>query len=281
MRLRIATSKPLSEPDDDEDLLLAALRVRGVDARMAAWNDPRELWDEPIPTVIRSTWDYVQHFAAFDAWLGRAAAAAPLWNPLEIVRANLHKRYLLELEARGIAIVDTELVERGARTTLSSIRSARGWADVVVKPEVGAASYGARRFRAHDVAAGEAHLAALAAQGDVLVQRYEPSVEGHGERAITWIDGEFTHAVRKSPRFDDGSERVSDAMVIEPDELDLAQRVLAPIAPDLLYARVDVARGGDGRPRVMEVELVEPSLFLSHHPPALERLVQGLVRRLR
>jgi hypothetical protein len=281
MRLRIATCTPLPERDDDEDLLLAALRARGVDARMAAWNDPDERWDEPVPTVIRSTWDYVQSYGAFLAWLGRAAAAAPLWNPLEIVRANLRKRYLFDLEARGVAIVDTELVERGARTTLSSILAARGWDDVVVKPEIGAASHGARRFRAHELRDGEAHLARLAARGDALVQRYEPSVEGHGERAITWIDGEFTHAVRKSPRFDDGSERVSAAMAIEPDELDLAQRALAPVAPDLLYARVDVARGRDGRPRIMEVELVEPSLFLSHHPPALERLAAGLERRLR
>lgn len=282
MHLRIATCRPLPEPDVDEGVLLDALRARGVSARMAAWNDPDERWDEPVPTVIRSTWDYIHDLHAFRFWLERVESAAPLWNPGIVVRDNLHKRYLLNLEKRGVPIVPTELIGHAAPTTLARVLTLRGWSDVVVKPAVGAGSYGTQRFGPGELSAGEAHFLTLLDEGrDVLVQPYERSVEGHGERALVWIDGEFTHAVRKTPRFGDDPERVSEALAIEPDERALGEAALADHRGDLLYARVDVARGPDGRPRVMELELVEPSLFLSQHTGALDRLAAALERRLR
>ncbi len=281
MDLRIATCRPLPEPDVDEDILLAALRTRGVRPRMAAWNDPGERWDEPVPTVIRSTWDYIHDVGAFRTWIERVERAAPLWNPGDVLRGNLHKRYLLELERRGISIVPTVCVTAKASATLAEVVREHGWDDVVVKPAVGAGSFGTLRFRVGESADGEAHFARLLAERDVLVQPYERSVEGHGERALVWIDGAFTHAVRKSPRFGEDAERVSEALAIEPDELDLGRRALEEHATKLLYARVDVARGPNGAPRVMELELVEPSLFLTQSPIALERLADGIARRLR
>ena len=196
MRLRVATCRPLPEPDVDEGSLLAALRARGIDVRLAAWNDPEEQWSEPVPTVIRSTWDYIHDLRAFRAWIERASSAAPLWNPSRIVLENLHKGYLLALDQRGIDIVPTALVTSGSGTRLVDVLRARRWDDVVVKPAVGAGSFGTLRFRADEHAAGERHFASLVCEGDVLVQPYERSVEGHGERALVWIDGEFTHAVR-------------------------------------------------------------------------------------
>jgi glutathione synthase/RimK-type ligase-like ATP-grasp enzyme len=291
MELRIATCRPLPEPDPDEELLLAVLAERGVRARMADWRDPRERWEAPVPTVIRSTWDYHRHAADFLEWLDRAARTAPMWNPPGIARWNAHKSYLLDLDRRGCAIVPTELVARGSTRTLADVLDARGWNDAVLKPAVGAASHGALRVRRDDVARGEAHLAELCTRGDVLVQGYVPAVETSGERAIVWVDGELTHAVRKNPRFSGQEERVSAAVAIAPDERNLAMRALAPFeaharerargARELLYARVDVVRDADGVPRIMELELIEPSLFLTQYPPALERLVQGLVTRLR
>src|SRR6185436_11765353 len=129
MRLRIATCRPLPEPDPDEELLLSALRARGIDARMAAWNDPRETWREPVTTVIRSTWDYVHDLERFLAWAQAAASVAPLWNPLEVVHWNSHKSYLEELEQAGHAVVPTLFVERRSRASLFSIAREHGWND--------------------------------------------------------------------------------------------------------------------------------------------------------
>jgi glutathione synthase/RimK-type ligase-like ATP-grasp enzyme len=262
----------LTEPDPDQAPLAAALASAGVEAALVAWDDPAADWDAAVPTVLRSTWNYARHLGAFLAWLERASAAAALWNPLEVVRENLRKRYLLALAARGVAVVPTTLVERGERAALPEVR-------FVLKPEVGAGSLDARVFDPGDPEAA-LHLAALTARGAALVQPYLDSVETHGERSLVWIDGELTHAIRKSPRFAGDGERVDGPYPITSDERELAAAALAPYAGRILYARVDVARDAAGRPRVMELELAEPSLFLAYHPPALERFVRGLRRRL-
>jgi glutathione synthase/RimK-type ligase-like ATP-grasp enzyme len=280
MKLRIATCRPLPEPDVDEDLLLEALAARGVDARMAAWNDPREDWDAPVPTLLRSTWDYIHDLPAFERWISRAAAAAPLWNPADVLRGNLHKRYLLELAGRGVPVVPTDLVERGSPGLLADRLAARGWRDVVLKPAVGAGSFETHRFTAGADAAAESLFARLVATRDMLIQPYQASVEAHGERALVWIEGAFTHAVRKSPRFADGVEQVSAALPLSAAERAVGEAALAPLAGRLLYARVDVAPDAAGNPQVMELELVEPSLFLLQAPAALQRLVDGVERRL-
>jgi hypothetical protein len=277
MRLRVATCTKLPEADEDEAPLLEALAARGVAARMASWDDPAEPWDEPVPTVIRSTWNYIHRLDEYLAWAARAAAAAPLWNPIEIVRENSHKSYLATLAARGHAVVPTRFYHRGER---ADVRES-GFDDVVIKPTVSAGSFATQRFAGGDWAAAQAHLDALLATRDAMVQAYVPSVEDHGERACVYIDGALTHAVRKTPRFSGGHEDVGAALPIDDDERAAAEAVLAPYAGRLLYGRVDLARAADGTPMVMELELTEPSLFLARHPPALARLADALARRLR
>jgi hypothetical protein len=284
MELRIATCRPLPEPDPDEEPLLAALAAEGVRARMAAWHDPAEAWDAPVPTVVRSTWDYLHRLEDFLAWIERAARAAPLWNPPALLRWNVHKFHLRELAAEGFPVVPTVFLERGADAPLGRVLAERGWEDAVVKPAVSAASFATLRVRASDareLARGAAHLRALLDRRDVLVQRYAPAVETSGERALVWIAGELTHAIQKHPRFAGGVERVSGALAIADDERALAERLLARFGSELLYGRVDVVRDGDGRVQLMELELLEPSLFLLQHPPALGRLAHALAERLR
>jgi glutathione synthase/RimK-type ligase-like ATP-grasp enzyme len=280
MELRIATCRPLPEPDPDEDLLLEALRHRGVQARMVAWDDRQEDWDAPVPTLLRSTWDYHHRLETFLAWTQRVAQAAPLWNPAEIATWNGHKFYLRELLHEGCAIVPTAFVSQDSPRTLRDVMGEHDWQEVVVKPAVSAASFGTLRVGPDDVAAGEAHLATLLEHRDVLVQQYADAVETSGERALVWIDGEFTHAVRKSPRFSGQDESVGEALAVAPDEEELGLAALERFEDELLYARVDVVRDAEERPMIMELELIEPSLFLMQYPPALERLADGVASRL-
>lgn len=278
MKLNIATCRPLPEPDVDEELLLGALGAAGIDATTVAWHDSAA-WEQPAPTLIRSTWDYIHRPRSFAEWIVRVSAMAPLWNPASIIFENLHKRYLLELAARGVPVTPTTLLEQGSEVNLATLCAARGWNDIVIKPAVGAGSFETHRFRGSSPEAAET-LRRLLDERDVLVQPFLRAVDGHGERALVWIDGEFTHAVRKSPRFSGSDEQVSEAVSISRLERLVGEAALASIAHDLLYARVDVAPGDDGTPVVMELELIEPSLFLKQHPPALERLVSAIVRRL-
>ena len=274
MKLRVATCTTLPELDADEAPLAEALARAGFAAALVAWDDPDADWDAPVPTILRSTWNYALDVDRFLAWIDRVAAAGPLLNPREIVRDNVYKRYLLALAARGVPVVPTTLVERGGTCDLPAITVDR----IVIKPEVGAGSLGAAAFAPSDPAA-LVHLHALAARGGVLVQPYLRSVEDYGERSIVWIDGALSHAIRKTPRFSGDSERVTGPFEIAPDEREVALAAMAPHG-GLMYGRVDLARDEGGRPVVMELELVEPSLFFAHQPGSADRFAAALRRRL-
>ena len=279
MRVLLATCRELPEPDPDDRLLLAALAKRGSQARYAAWDDPGERWEADL-IVIRSTWNYYLHPTQFLEWSEFAGRRAKLWNPLDVIFWNHDKRYLLELERSGVPIVPTRRIERGETISLDDLMRQTGWQDVVIKPAVSAASYRTRRFNSESLE-GHAHLTQLLETSDVLVQKYMPAVERHGERALVWIDGVFTHAVRKSPRLAGGAEDVSPAVPISPGELRVGEAALAGFEPGkLLYARVDVVPDATGQPRVMELELIEPSLFLLQCPAGLERFADAITARL-
>lgn len=280
MDVALAGCRTLPEPDPDEQPLLDALARAGLDARPLAWDDAQADWSAAAVTILRSTWNYPRHPDAFLAWAERTARVSDLWNPLAVVRWNHHKRYLLDLDRRGVAIAPTVLVERGDTRKLHSVLDEQDWSDAVVKPAVSAASYRTTRVTRANREAGEAEFAALVGERDVLVQRYLSSVEDYGERALIWIDGALTHAIRKSPRFAGAQESVPEAVAIDAAEAELALRAVACIDTPLLYARIDIAPGLDGMPVVMELELIEPSLYFAQGPAALERLVPAIARRL-
>jgi hypothetical protein len=271
LRVRIATCKQLPEPDPDHAPLAAALAAAGVTAELLGWDDPAADWGAAVPTVLRSTWNYPLAIDAFLAWVDRVGAAAPLINPPGVVRANVQKRYLLDLAARGVPIVPTTIVERGAPFDLAAIDAP----SIVIKPEIGAWSLATRRFAPGDPAAA-AHLAALTAHGAALVQPYVASVDDHGERSLVWIAGELSHAVRKAQRFAGDPEHIDGPVAITDDERAVVRAALAPFADRILYARVDLARDATGQPIVMELELVEPSLYFAYCPGSADRFVAGL-----
>lgn len=272
----LASCAPLPEPDPDQQPLMDALSERGLRVETLAWDDPRVDWRRPRLTVLRSTWNYPRRPREFLQWAERTAAASRLRNALDVVRQNLHKSYLLELERRGVPVVPTRLLRQGSATPLHE--AAGDWERVVVKPAISAASLDTIRVGRDDFARGEAHLQMILADRDALVQPYLPSVEDVGERALVYVDGALTHAVRKHPRFSAEEESVSAALPIADDERALALRALDTVGQPLLYARVDVARDAAGLPMVMELELIEPSLFLVQHPPALERFADAIAR---
>ena len=280
--LAVATATSVTKQDFDMPPLLAALAAVGVPARVLAWDDPgaQPGFAGAAGCLIRSTWNYVHKHEGFVEWASSVAAATPLWNPAEVVRWNSHKRYLLELESRGIPVVPTRLVPR---TSGQSLTSAMGsWFDVVVKPAVSAGSFGTIRVRGRpEVPTGEQHLRQFVLDRDMLVQQYQPSVEDHGERCLIWLDGAFTHAIRKTARFVGDEERVSsEAVPIASDERKLAERVLTLVPGPLLYARVDLVRDAAARPQLMELELIEPSLFFDQAPGSADRLARAIAGRL-
>lgn len=276
MRIALVNCLNLPEHDPDEVPLLNALRDRGHEAGVLSWDDPGADPGAYDACVLRATWNYYRHLDAFAAWLEHADRATTLLNPLETVRWNLHKGYLLELERAGVAVVPTALFDRGAMVDLGSVLRDRGWRDVVVKPAISAGSHGTKRFGAGEIEAVQAWLDRLLAQGDAMVQRFEPSVLREGEVSIVCIGGEVSHAIEKRPRFDGDEESVVGRSSASDAERAFAERVLGVVSHEHVYARVDVFPSDNGGLLLSELELIEPSLFFDHGPGSADRFAAAL-----
>jgi hypothetical protein len=291
MRPRVALVSARVARHLDEDLppLLAALADAGVDAEAADWDDPAVDWTAYSLAVLRSTWDYAERVTEFLAWADRTAAVTTLMNPPAVVRWNTDKHYLAGLARAGIPTVPTRFVEPGesAVAALDGLLAGERPADWVVKPAVGAGSRDAARYTQGEERSAVAHIVRLLTAGrSVILQPYLEQVDLHGETALIYFNGAFSHAIRKGPLLQRGSgptealfaqEHITPRMPAA-GELRLGERVMAalPFAPPL-YARVDLIPSGDGAPCLLEIELTEPSLFFAHAPGAAQRLA-ALVR---
>lgn len=283
-RVALVTCASIPELNDDDRPLLAALWRLGVEAEPAVWDDPAVRWDGYDAAVIRSAWDYHLAPAAFLAWLARLEALGlPVWNPASVVRANLDKSYLKELAAAGVGVAPTTWVEKGSRADLDELLAARGWDDAVVKPSVSAGAFRTSRVR-RGREGGQAALDEVLAHAGALLQPFLPEIETEGEWSFIFLGGEFSHAVLKTPRAGDFRVQAEHGGRAErrapPPGLLIQARDAAVAGPrPWLYARVDgVRRGGDLL--VVELELIEPCLFLSYAPGAAEKLAAAIKARL-
>jgi glutathione synthase/RimK-type ligase-like ATP-grasp enzyme len=282
----VATCATAPEFDEDRPLLDAAAARAGLTLTWAAWDDDTVDWEAFDAVLIHSTWDYHEAADRFVSWAEHVDAVSTLHNPSSIVAWNAHKGYLLDLDAWGVPVIPTVLVAHDDPEALSTVVDRRDWKDVVVKPAVSAGAKATGRYRADDPAAQRA-LSSVLADGDALVQPYLDEIEGAGETSLIVIDGEVTHAVAKLPAA--GDFRVqrhhggAEQRVTPTDaELELASRAIdvASRVGSILYARVDCVTV-DGQPTLMELELIEPALFLPLHPEAADTLVGRLTERAR
>jgi hypothetical protein len=273
MRIAFATcdEKPGIAPDD---LVLAALLgERGARVEPWSWSDAAAPWDDFDLVVVRSTWDYHLQPERFRDWLD---ARERLWNPPAVLRWNLDKRYLLDLEARGVAIVPTRLLKRGHDLT----EALREWPDAVVKPAVSASA-----FRTWRVRAGEprAEAEAVCRERDVLVQPFVKEIQSEGEWSLCFFAGRFSHAIVRRPGA--GDFRVQEELGgsvarAEPDGalIAAASMALSKAQAETLYARVDGVRI-DGAFHLSELELIEPCLFFGEDRAAAGRFCDAILNR--
>ncbi|MDQ6827845.1 MAG: hypothetical protein M3081_03165 [Gemmatimonadota bacterium] len=234
--------------------------------------------------IIRSTWDYHLHPIEFKRWLARLRAAeVPVWNSTAIIGWNMDKGYLEHLSLAGIAVVPTVRLTGADTVTLRSVLKRHGWTRAVVKPSVSASAYDTWQTTAELAAFGDARVAMMLERSDVLVQPFIEEID-QGEWSLVFLGGEFSHAVIKRTAKDDfrvqrecgGS---AERAVPRRELIEFGQRVLA-CAPDAtLYARVDVCLV-NGAPMVMELELIEPSLFLDLDAGAPKRFADAILARI-
>lgn len=273
--------------------MVEPLATHGIEASKAVWDDPAVDWNSFDLCVVRSCWDYPFRHAEFLTWLERVPRLA---NPPSVIAWNMHKRYLSDLAAEGIPTVATTWVHP---TETWAPPPDGAW---VIKPAMSLASLDTGKYRMDDSAQRKlavSHVVRLQKAGrTVMVQRHLPSIDREGETCLVFVDGQFSHAIRRRTVLtgpDTGADRRFEpygALDLEPCTPDLCQVLTArhalaavPGGPfRLLYARVDLVHDPRGGPVVLEVELIEPQLYLAFAPDGAERLASGIAacaRRVR
>lgn len=272
-----STREDPQHTDAENRPLVTALAERGVKTRVEPWDAAEDVvgWVTADLVAVRTTWDYTWRREEFLAWAKGVDAVTALQNPLVVLEWNSHKRYLVELARAGVPVVPTLLVPAG--TTPEPLGPGR----VVVKPAVAAGGRGAHLGWGTDL---NGALADLVTHGDVLVQPAVESIGVEGEVSLVRIGDRWSHAVRKLPPAggflvqERHGGRLEDH---EPTrrELKVAEAALGCSPAPVHAARVDLVRI-DGEPVVMELELVEPELFLRRAPHAAQLLADALLATL-
>jgi glutathione synthase/RimK-type ligase-like ATP-grasp enzyme len=286
--LRRAAFLTLSDPTGfviDDDLAHEPLQRRGWQVETIPWNKTGIDWARYDIAVIRSTWDFQLHPQAFlETLAGIRRAGTRLENSLDIVRWNMQKTYLRDLATRGVLILPTLWRERLRPRELLPLFEELGSDEIVIKPVMSGNAQGAYRLdrsRAHSQAV---EIEAYYATKPLMVQPFESQVVSEGEYSLFYFNGTYSHCVLKVPK--PGDFRVQEehggdirAVNAEPALLEAAVATIAALTATPLYARADFVRHDANSFRIMELELVEPALYLRMDAGAPARFADAIVAR--
>jgi glutathione synthase/RimK-type ligase-like ATP-grasp enzyme len=283
-RLALITWSGLPHGTESERLILPHLAAAGIQTEIVDWRSADRDFSKFDLIVLRSCWDYHLRVSEFIDWLQRVAQATPVLNVVDTVLWNYNKFYLREVEALGIEIAPTIFLTHpsGLRPELETIRN---WKNIVVKPAISASAHNTSLMDGPAFSADHELVRIMA--GPFLMQQFIPEIQEQGEISFVYIDGQFSHAALKRPAPDDfrvQQEHGGSAELFHPDSSFLAQAdqiaATVPQVHDSLYCRIDaVAR--DGKLLLMELELIEPELFLGLAEGAAEKFAKAIARRVK
>jgi hypothetical protein len=281
-QIAFATCRQIPALHDDDLLVIDHLCHQGIDVCPLIWDADDIPPDRYASIVIRSCWDYHYQPNRFLEWVrGVRRRGVPLWNPASVVEWNLNKIYLRDLREKGVLVPQTIWLEKGSEADLPAILAQQRWRKAVVKPAISATAF--RTFMISPETAGHKQpaLDEMLSLSEVIVQQFVDEVLTRGEWSLLFFGGNFSHAVLKRPRA--GDFRVQEefggrtmAAVAPPRLIEDAARIISLLEEPLLFARVDGLEV-DGRLLLMELELIEPLLFLSYDREAPKRFADAIV----
>lgn len=285
MTIILATCADLPLLDRDDQALYRALLAENMPVEITVWDDPTVDWSKAALCVIRSTWDYVPKRERYVQWVEHVASRTTLWNPAPLIRWNTDKTYLREMASLGVPIVETEWLAQGSAIDLSAFLEERNWPDVVIKPVISASGKDTFRVSRSSAAEFEPQVRTLLARRDLMIQPFMASVATTGELSFLYFNGEFSHAVAKRPS--PGEFRVQEhlggkfqSFTPSAEQLACADAALRRIPQPTLYARVDMIADSAGNLCLSELELTEPSMYLTCDERATGRFVRAIRQRL-
>lgn len=282
--LALITYSGLPQGAESERLMLPYLAAANVETESVDWRSSGTDFSTFDLIVLRSCWDYHLRAAEFIGWLQRVAQATPVLNTIDTVLWNHNKFYLREVEALGIEIAPTIFVSHAKALDAEEATTIRSWQNVVVKPAISASAHNTRLM--DGAALSTDHEIVRRMNGPFLAQPFIPEVQSQGEISFVYIDGQFSHAALKRPAAGDfrvQQEHGGSADLFHPDSalLNQADRIatIVPQVRDSLYCRIDaVVR--NGKLILMELELIEPELYMGLAEGAAERFARAIIRRL-
>jgi glutathione synthase/RimK-type ligase-like ATP-grasp enzyme len=261
----------------DADLAIAPLQARNWQIDWVPWRSPDVDWDRYDAVYIGTPWDYPEDVSRFIGVLERIdRSAAVLVNDLALVRWGIPKTYLRDLEARGAAIVPSLWHEHLSAGQLSSFFEALSVDHLVIKPVVSTNATDTFLLDRDEASAMELRLLGTFSNRAFVVQPFIENIRKEGEYSLFYFGGNYSHAIRKVPKaldFRVQEEHGANIVAAQPDAslVDCADAIMGLVEPLPVYARCDLVRGADGRFLLMELELIEPSMYLRMHADAPER----------
>ena len=268
---------------DDDSLVTGALEKRGLKVARTNWDDPDFDWEDTRYAVFRTTWDYFDRFGEFSGWLDMIKTKTKLINPVDIIRWNIDKHYLLDLQNSGINIPPTIFMETGDGRSLKQITENTGWDEFILKPAVSGAARHTYRLNPENVNKHEKIFRQLIQSESMLLQEFQKNIFSKGEVSFMLFGGKFSHAVLKKAK--EGDFRVQDDFGgtlheynAAEEDIRFAEKAVNVCSSLPAYARVDAAWDNNGGLCVMELELIEPELWFRRYPPSADMFADVLIK---
>lgn len=279
----LITARNIPVEEADSGKLLETLKSLGLSGKIVAWDDTTINWQDCKLIVIRTPWDYVERYPQFRQWLEYVGTKTKVWNPVGTILWNIHKSYLLELQEQGVPIVPTELILAGSIKKLSELLPDDFGNEIIIKPAISISAKGTGRFM-KDAPEAEAHFNHLIAAQDVLIQPFVPEIQQKGEVSMMYFQGEYSHSILKIAKKGDFRVQNNFGGTVEihiptAEEKEVAEKIFKVLSEPPPYARVDLLSTSKG-PLLMELELIEPDLFLSYDPGAFMRFAEKIKREV-
>ena len=266
---------------DEDNYVKLSLEKSGLKVKRLSWDDSSFNWETTRSILFRSTWDYFDRFQEFSVWLEKVSEITKLINSEKIIRWNMDKHYLKDLEKNGIHTIPTFYIEKGAKTTLQTIHKENHWNHTILKPCVSGSARHTYKLNPENLVKHEEIFQKLISKEAMMLQPFQNSIVEVGEISLVIIDGKFTHAVLKKAK--KGDFRVQDnwggtVHIYNPgmEEINFAENAVKACIEFPVYARVDITTDNDGKLTIVEMELIEPELWFRNNPRSADQLGESI-----
>lgn len=266
-------------------LLFEPMRNLGWTAEEISWKNESVNWSYYDAVIVRSTWDYQDNYDKFLSVLEKIDKATHLENDFELMKWNMNKRYLFDLEQNGVKIVDTIWEKSFDPKTAMEYFNRFNTDEIIIKPNISANADNTFRLTKEGLINNLAKLEKIFLKREFMFQPFLKSIIEEGEYSLFFFDGKVSHAVLKKPKENDFRVQEEHGGDIQPinapqDIISIAESIIRKLSTTPLYGRVDLVRTPQDDFALMELELIEPSLYLNKDNQAPQRLAKAFAEKM-